>query len=163
MNYLLTMNIITFNSCCFLNHAAKLRHFNEKYFLICFAFFCYLSTTPLCSNLQSVWNIAIGNFFRQRTPRCCSCCSVAVLERQFQNPENTSIFIYIIIYINIDINLNLCIIWFWTATLQQLQRIVKDKMKIEIIAPVKGMPRTGCPNVIYDPCECFASIKGMLP
>ena len=50
---------------------------------------------------------------------CCSCCSVAVLERLFPYPKNTAIFIYIIIYINIGINVDFRITYFGTAALQR--------------------------------------------
>ncbi len=48
-------------------------------------------------------------------------CSVAVLQRLFQHPKNTSIFIYII-YINIEVFFDYRRIYFGTATLQQLHQ-----------------------------------------
>ena len=50
-------------------------------------------------------------------------CSVAVLEKLFPHPKNTSIFIYIYIYINIELIFDFHTTYFGTATLQQLQQI----------------------------------------
>ena len=62
----------------------------------------------------------IFRFFSVHASKFVARCSVAVLERLFPYPRNTSIFIYI----NIELNFDYRRIYFGTATLQQPQRTI---------------------------------------
>ena len=64
-------------------------------------------------------------FCKEILSKCCSCCSVAVLEMLYHIPNFTSIFIYFIY--KYRVNFCTCTIKFRTATLQQLQQIPVKK------------------------------------